>query len=234
MGRIEGFFNLRAATSLIVAAIAIASTSAQAVVTPFSSYMTFENAASGLTTYDFGLVPLPPFGSGAVTPANSGVSFSSDNSFVSPRGDFSPIPPTDIIVYTGLSTTVSEATPSTVTVGLAGATAIGFYFGAYDFFGTPLAIKVTSNSTGATFDSVTSTFSVTLPANNNPYLFSFIGFTSPSDITQVVFTQPDPNNGLHILTFSVGSIAAIPEPSIPALFVLGLALIGTIVRRKSR
>ena len=238
MARIKGVSNLRAAMRLFVAAIAVASASAHAVVTSFSVFGSFQSATTGLSPYDFVEfgAQFKGVGSNPITPAGSGVSFYSNDSSTARRGEYaSGIAPTEAIIYSGLTTAVSPTNLSTVTVALqTSATAIGFYFGSYNYFGTPLKINVTSNNVVTTFGSLTPTSGVTLPANTNPYVFNFIGFTSPSEITQVIFTQPNPNNGLNIHTFSVGSIAAIPEPSIPALFVIGLALIGTIVRRKSR
>ena len=233
MAPIKGVSNLRAAMRLFVVAIAVASASAQAVVNSFSDYATFQSATSGLLPsynfVEFGSA-FTSFAGNPVIPNGSGVSFTSDDSSTARRGEYaSGIDPTEAIIYSGLTSAVSLTNLSTVTVALqTSATAIGFYFGSYSYFGTPLEVNVTSNNVVTTFSSVT------LPDNTNPYVFNFIGFTSPSAITQVVFTQPNPNNGLNIHTFSVGSIAAIPEPSIPALFVIGLALIGTIVRRKSR
>ena len=245
MAFIKGVLNLRTGVRLFVAAITIASASAQAAVTSFSDYPTFQSAALGLSTYGFndfdpGGGNSQPFGSVGVTPTGSGVTFSSDNSFVTARGVFAnTVLPTDAVIYMGFSVPPgSDPISSTITAGLpTGATAVGFYFGSVNYFGTPLEIKVTSNSgtVVTTFGSLTPASSVTMPADTNPYIFNFIGFTSSSAITQVVFnTEPASNNDLNIYTFSVGSIAAIPEPSIPALFVLGLALIGTIIRRKSR
>ena len=240
MARIKGIPRSRATVRLFVAAIALASAQAQASVTSFSTYAGFQGATLSLS--EFGFDSFAPGGGSTqsylgnpVSPAGSGVAFTALESIVSDPGIHGGGYSLANTTYTGKSNSVSETTPNTITATVTGApTAVGFYFGSFNFSDLPLSVKVTSNGTDTTFGSLTLPSSVTLPATTDPYVFNFIGFTSTSAITQVVFTQAAPGDVMDIQRFSVGSIAAIPEPSIPALFVLGLALIGTIIRRKSR
>jgi hypothetical protein len=110
---------------------------------------------------------------------------------------------------------------NTMTAVHAGTTAIGFLYGDYITSGAALTATL---STGDV---------VVLPVANGT--LKFVGFTSATPITSVLFTQSSINTmSFDVTKVYTGTALPVPEPSAYAMFGAGLALFGMIGRRRSR
>ena len=194
---------------------------AQSAVTSYTSQSSFNLSSVGLLGFDFDGIASAgeaPFFPAGVT--RGPVTFSATSSFVidSGNGQGNPVP-----VFSGQS---PNSTPNPVTATLSGATAIGFFYGSYLASGLSFTATVTAGSDAS--------FSLALPSVINNY--KFVGFTSNTPITKVVFNSSVDSvdiNAFDVAFFQVGSIAApIPEPSIALMFGVGLALLGAIGKRR--
>ena len=110
-----------------------------------------------------------------------------------------------------------------------GATALGFVYGTSEsaFVGMTFTASVIGS---AGLSSPLAQFSLNLPAAENTP--KFVGFTSDSQITGVVFSATDVSH-FNLLQVSVGTAALVPEPSQYFLFGVGLALLAAVGRRKA-
>lgn len=228
---------MKSALKFLVASLAFATMSAHAVVlvqvavAPHYDFASFSSATvGGLGGVEYNFNELNPGGGttqsyfgNPVLVAGSGMSFTADESIIADIGVLGN--PT--VIYTAKTGT---SDPNTITATTAGATAIGFYFGSYNIANSPLTVTLTANGVESSFGSLSLPSSIALPAVSNTY--NFVGFTSAQAITKIVFTQAPGDNALDIQRFFVGSAAPVPEPSLPIMFGVGLALIGAIGRRR--
>jgi len=210
--------------------LALSSTmTAHAMVTAYADAASFAAAAGPTNTYDFNGVPVsspPGFAFGPQTVG--GVTFSSTGlSFTLAVGGG----PTSYGVqfFSGQS---SDADPSDVLVSLPGSKAIAFHYGAYTTTaGTPITFTLSSGEV----------FSQLLPPQSGIDT-NFIGFVSTADITGLtlstvanVASPPPYAYSLDIIDFTVGPLASpVPEPSVWALMLAGLAIATLGMRRRRR
>ena len=203
---------------LLVLAGAFFGAAAQAAVTPYFTFASFSAAVTGAVENSFEGIADPggsyPYHASALT--LSGVSFAANGSGFVIDGIVNPFPgnPSYFSAQTGTPINSLTVTP------VGSESAMGFYYGMYNPpVDSNLSLVVNGGSPiGLTIDSANTT--------------KFVGITSTSPITSLVFTNANNSDTIELTKFVIAT--AIPEPSIPALFVIGLALIGTIVRRKSR
>lgn len=110
---------------------------------------------------------------------------------------------------------------------------VGFYVGSLGGATTSLNIDVYTSAGG--FDTYTN---VSIPqaifsfGTFSTDKYGFIGFTSSNLITKVIFSQNAPTGAEDFVMGSV-VVTAVPEPSLPMMLVVGLGLIGMVMRRKS-
>ena len=223
---------MKSALKVFVASLAFAAASAHAVVGPspyydFTSFSSATLGGAGGTEYVFdSLAPgggnTQSFLGNPVIVAGSGVSFTANESIVADAGVLGN--PT--VIY---SAKTGTADPNSITAALTGATALGFYYGSYLVANSVLNATVTAGGQDYTFGCLTPPSTLNLGLINT---YNFVGFTSVATITKVVFTQAVNDNALDIQRFYVGTVAAIPEPSVALMFGAGLALLGAIGRRR--
>jgi hypothetical protein len=206
-----GLLGLTAGTILL----ALSAAPASASVTEYTSITAFNAAVSGATTYNFEGIA-PSFSNIVVTPTIGGVTFTADAypgniPFVI---DASGTAFYGVSFFSGQSTTPSTS-PSNVVATLAGATAIGFTYGSYTNSTAPFTVTL---STGDMFSLVT------------PAVYGvgsgFVGFTSSSPITSVVFAEP----GGYAFDVASFTVASVPEPETWAMLLAGLGLVGFRLR----
>ena len=224
---------MKSALKVFVASLAFAAASANAVAGPseyydFTSFSSATLGGAGGTEYVFdSLAPgggnTQSFFGNPVTVAGSGVSFTANESIVADAGVLAGNP---TVIY---SAKTGAADPNSITAALTGATALGFYYGSYLVANSVLNATVTAGGQDYTFGSLTPPSTLNLGLINT---YNFVGFTSVATITKVVFTQAVNDNALDIQRFYVGTVAAIPEPSVALMFGAGLALLGAIGRRR--
>ena len=223
---------MKSALKVFVASLAFAAASANAVAGPseyydFTSFSSATLGGAGGTEYVFdSLAPgggnTQSFLGNPVIVAGSGVSFTANESLVADAGVLGN--PT--VIY---SAKTGTGDPNSITATLTGATALGFYYGSYLVANSVLNTTVTAGGLDYTFGSLTPPSTLNLGLINT---YNFVGFTSVATITKVVFTQAVNDNALDIQRFYVGTVAAIPEPSVALMFGAGLALLGAIGRRR--
>ena len=223
---------MKSALKVFVASLAFAAASAHAVVGP-SAYYDFTSFSSatlgGLGGSEFVFDSLAPGGGNTqsflgnpVTVVGSNVSFTANESIIADAGVFG----NSTVIYTAKTGT---SDPNSITATL-GATAIGFYYGSYLVIDSVLNATVTADGSDYTFGNLIAPSTLNLGPLANTY--NFVGFTSTATITKVIFTQAVSDNALDIQRFYVGTITAIPEPSVALMFGVGLALLGAIARRR--
>jgi len=210
---------------MLLAGLAFAATASHAAVTPFFNPA---NIVAGteyvFNQYDPGYGLETSFLGFPVTVTGSGVSFKAGESKVF---GLSTVGYMADIVYSA-KTDDPSTSPNALTATISGAVkTIGFYLGSYNDSGTPFSAVVTAGGSDYSFSA-----GLALPAA--PNTFGFVGFTSPTAITKVVFTQPAPYNALDVQKFTTSNVAAVPEPSAYAMFGAGLALFGMIGLRRRR
>ena len=221
----SALMSTKSTIKALLAGLALAATASHAA--GVSTFFAPSSFVSG-TTYVFDQFD-PGFGlensylGNPVSVTGSGVSLQANESKVF---GLSSVGYLSDIVYSA-KTADTDASPNAITAIISGdVKAIGFYLGSYNYPGTPYSAVVTSDSIDYSFSGLS------VPVSTNT--FGFVGFSSTSAITKIVFTQPSPNNALDVQKFTIGSVTPVPEPSIYAMFGAGLALFGMIGRRRSR
>lgn len=117
----------------------------------------------------------------------------------------------------------------TVNIGAGGVRGIGFYYGAVNTPISPtIGVSVFTTLGGATPDNYSISFAQAIGASDS---YQFVGFLAAGTgkITQVVFTRVGDPDSVAMRSVLV---TAVPEPSLPLMLVVGLGLIGMVVRRK--
>jgi hypothetical protein len=109
-----------------------------------------------------------------------------------------------------------------------GTSALGFGYGSTNFVGSDLIVTVI----GASGTLGTDTIALALTASTA----QFLGLVSTTPITRIEIAASIVGDAreLNVFNLSVGTVAAVPEPSPGLMFGIGLALIGAVVRRKTR
>ena len=196
---------------------------ASATVTEFTSMAAFNAAVSGETTYNFeGIAPAGGYinvPSGGITVG--GVTFSDNypgnNAYVIDANAF--YANYGASFFSGQSNEGGDTAYVNATL-LSGVTAIGFSYGSYLDPSLPFTVTL---STGDIFN-------LLLPTTRGIDT-DFVGFTSDTPITSVLFTLPGRVLAMDITQFEVGSAAPVPEPSTFLLIGAGLGGLALLKRR---
>jgi hypothetical protein len=115
-----------------------------------------------------------------------------------------------------------------IDVSGAGTSALGFGYGSTIFGGSDLTVTVS----GASGSLGTETIALATTSSTA----RFFGLVSTTPITRIEIAASIVGQAreLNVFNLSVGTVAAVPEPSPGLMFGIGLALIGAVVRRKTR
>ncbi len=109
-----------------------------------------------------------------------------------------------------------------------GTSALGFGYGSTGYVDSDLIVTVI----GASGNLGTETIALAGLANTA----RFLGLVSTTPITRIEIAAKNPGEvrELNVFNLSVGTVAAVPEPSLGLMFGIGLVLIGAVARRKTR
>jgi hypothetical protein len=216
-----------ASAAALAAAALFCATSAQAVITIYTTQAAYLAAISapGVDTFD----DLNPTGSVA-GPLNRTAGAYSYKASVGPTSTlFFPggVSPGD--VYLSTNNRLDTITFNTFSAGVRGAG--GNFFGSdiNGAFTTPSTITVTATDASGT---VTQTLT-------NPTVTSFVGFVSTGALTSVTTYVGVAGTGIAgvwptVNNLTLGTVAAIPETQTLAMMFAGLAMLGIAVRRNKR
>lgn len=216
-----------ASAAALAAAALFCATSAQAVITIYTTQAAYLAAISapGVDTFD----DLNPTGSVA-GPLNRTAGAYSYKASVGPTSTlFFPggVSPGD--VYLSTNNRLDTITFNTFSAGVRGAG--GNFFGSdiNGAFTTPSTITVTATDASGT---VTQTLT-------NPTVTSFVGFVSTGALTSVTTFVGVAGTGIAgvwptVNNLTLGTVAAIPETQTLAMMFAGLAMLGIAVRRNKR
>ncbi len=200
------------------------------------NYTDFASQVSGITNFGFADI-LTPIGQGSSDPINGLLVSSAGNvvsivpettAFVLAPSFFAPAdgPYGNINIFSSQN---GSSNSIAISPG-AGIFALGIYFGTYGGpAGGPLGVNVDGTDVpDAPGHPITFPASV---AGSLPGQFTgFVGVISSTPIGTVTFTPGQLVPGTFDLT---GIITAVPEPSTPAMLLIGLALVGACVRRRT-
>jgi hypothetical protein len=109
---------------------------------------------------------------------------------------------------------------------------VGFYVGSLNGATTSLTIDVYTSLGHDTYTDVAIPQAIFPFGTFTTDKYGFIGFTSSGLITRVIFAQNAPSGAEDFVMGSV-VVTSVPEPSLPMMLVVGLGLIGMVMRRKT-
>jgi hypothetical protein len=115
-----------------------------------------------------------------------------------------------------------------IDVSGAGTSALGFDYGSTIFSGSDLTVTITG--------ALGSLGTETIALADGTSTARFFGLVSTTPITRIEIAANVVGQAreLNVFNLSVGTVAAVPEPSLGLMFGIGLALIGAVARRKTR